>query len=693
MIGMYVLIVLIALFFASWIVKIAYRNTAIELSEDYLQLLTREVVDNMETSLRYGKDLSNYYGIEGELSEITSCNESAIGTVVTGTDGDVYATCFPPERAYSMMNSFYKYIDKEGVSAFAKLGENGEKISLDRFRGIVYVIRKDNTAQGYIWVIYDAEGIAAVKDVSLIKFSSDYASMVEGNALNTQTYIQNKVDNLMEKGLPASRLADLEDYFAAVASENKAVSGFTISDDGKVTVEKNDAFIRSECTAFLMHIIAILVICIIAGYELTNLIPAIMDKLPSAGKKGAETGRGKSMTGTIRILSFLLYTAIYISMPYSTVIMRKQGLSVFGLPLSLSASLPLTMELIMIFVVSLVIQRIYSKENIHVLFCLAVGILVAGNAASTKVDSAYLLILLRAFCGIGFAFLKYFFNRLVAAGSEDDEQVRENLANQNAGLLGGITVGSSLGSILAGVFGYLGNYMFTGIVIAVVFAVSHLVFNWKKLGEKKVEETKEANEDRDHLSLGSVLKDRSLFWAIILTDIPLNVGLMYVVAFLPVYMGAIGQPPILTSYAYLVNGLAGVYLGVWLIKHLKIKKARRAVALSIFTGAVGFLVLLFGKNAFVVLASAIILGIFDGYGTPTMTGYFASLGKNKVKDSAGLLTIYGSIGSAVQIICPSIYGILASPTGDTMPIAVFSIIFASFGVVLVLFGSLFIKEQ
>ena len=63
MIGMYVLIVLIALFFASWIVKIAYRNTAIELSEDYLQLLTREVVDNMETSLRYGKDLSNYYGI------------------------------------------------------------------------------------------------------------------------------------------------------------------------------------------------------------------------------------------------------------------------------------------------------------------------------------------------------------------------------------------------------------------------------------------------------------------------------------------------------------------------------------------------------------------------------------------------------------------------------------------------------
>lgn len=163
------------------------------------------------------------------------------------------------------------------------------------------------------------------------------------------------------------------------------------------------------------------------------------------------------------------------------------------------------------------------------------------------------------------------------------------------------------------------------------------------------------------------------------TDIPLNIGLMYVVSFLPVYMGVIGQPALATSYAYLINGLAGVYIGVSMIKLLKKLSVNRAVALSIFLGAGGILILLLGQNAFIVIISAAIMGLFDGFGTPTLTGYFTGVGNREHGDSAALLTLYGSVGSAVQIVCPILYGFLARPDGNLMPIAVFGVIFALFG--------------
>ena len=156
---------------------------------------------------------------------------------------------------------------------------------------------------------------------------------------------------------------------------------------------------------------------------------------------------------------------------------------------------------------------------------------------------------------------------------------------------------------------------------------------------------------------------------------------MYVVSFLPVYMGVIGQPAIATSYAYLINGLAGVYVGVAMIKLLKKLSVNRSVALSIFLGAGGILILLLGQNAFIVIISAAIMGLFDGFGTPTVTGYFTGVGNREHGDSAALLTIYASIGSAVQIICPILYGFVARPDGNLMPLGVFGIVFALFGVV------------
>lgn len=192
------------------------------------------------------------------------------------------------------------------------------------------------------------------------------------------------------------------------------------------------------------------------------------------------------------------------------------------------------------------------------------------------------------------------------------------------------------------------------------------------------------------VSLLDVLKNKTSLKAILLGDIPLNIGLMYVVAFLPVYMNNIGHPTIAVSYAYLVNGLAGVYLGVAMMERLKGVSKKLSGVVALLLGAAGILVLVLGSNVGIVMLSAGIMGLFDGYGTPTITSFFTSLPQVQRADTASMLTVFNSVGSAVQIICPMLYNTLIQPDGDTGYLLIFGICYV---VAAVMFLCLFRKRE
>ena len=706
-----------------------YRNTAIELNESYIRTETRDVVSRIETSIRYGKEITNYYGIEDELGEIADIYEDKIGVILLGTDGEIISSSLVSDEALSrsMVVEAFKYYDGEDLSeieedSFATSGLEVNEFTIHNAKnkqtGYLFVMFERNSI--YTTSIYRASEIIPLLVVLIIVLSllilifkkeigkkslpiiivmsglfvymiclfinyrAGYGTLVENSVNMTQGYVQGIVDGLTGKGLPFSRISDMEEYFTQVAQENEAVGNVTIAESG-IVAEVDSAYLGSKLTLLLLSFGAIFAVSLMIAYELTFAIPVVLNKsIKGAFAKAKLTEKAPaiegSMSGSIRMLSFLLYTAIYTSMPYAAVLVRSKSMTVFNFTTEVTAPLPLTQELIAVLVISLIVQKVYAKESVFKLFCFALAILAVGNLACLRVSTALFLILLRTFCGVGFALLKYFLNTLVAAASKTDEEIRSNFANLNAGLLGGITVGSSLGSILASGFGYQANYLFTAVVIAIVFVFALIVIPWGELNHGRTDTSATSDSST---SLATIFKNKNLRRAVLLTDIPLNIGLMYVVAFLPTYMGVIGQPAIATSYAYLINGLAGVYVGVWMIKALKKLSLNRSVSLSIFIGAAGILVLLFGRNAFIVILSAAIMGLFDGYGTPTLTGYFTGVGNRENGDSASLLTLYGSIGSAVQIVCPMLYGMLASPDGNLMPLGIFGAIFALFGVLFI----------
>ena len=54
-----------------------------------------------------------------------------------------------------------------------------------------------------------------------------------------------------------------------------------------------------------------------------------------------------------------------------------------------------------------------------------------------------------------------------------------------------------------------------------------------------------------------------------------------------------------------------------------------------------------------------------------VTGYFTGMPEIQKRDTAGMLTIFNSVGSGVQILCPMLYNVLIQPDGRTWPLRVF----------------------
>ena len=448
---------------------------------------------------------------------------------------------------------------------------------------------------------------------------------------------------------------------------------------GTINIVVDESFISKLISDMRLTFGVIFIICLMITYELSHLAEIVTARVDDDfGKETPEQVKG--ISAQIKLISFLAYTAIYTSMPYAAVIMREWKATVFGFSESVSASLPLTVELLCIMVFSVIIQKIFAKAKVKHLMLFVFPFLILGNVACMRVDSPYMLIGLRAFCGIGFAFLKYWMNTYVGVASSNAKEVSANFALLNAGLLGGITSGASLGSLLANSFGYQYNYFFTAEICLAVMVFCLFFIPWKMIEQRRETHMTAASEQKQPNFIG-LMKQPAVLKTIIFGDVPLNIGLMYVVAFLPVYMSSVGQSSIITSYAYLLNGLAGVYIGVVMIRALKNLSPKAASSLSLLIGAGGILILVGGNHAGIIMASAAVMGLFDGYGTPTITGFFTSLPEVANADTASMLTVFSSVGSAVQIICPILYNVLIQPDGQTTYLLIFGIIFATVGVI------------
>lgn len=121
-------------------------------------------------------------------------------------------------------------------------------------------------------------------------------------------------------------------------------------------------------------------------------------------------------------------------------------------------------------------------------------------------------------------------------------------------------------------------------------------------------------------------RSRRVVFYLICVLVPLNIGLMFIVAFFPSFLASSGNE-LLTSYGYIVNGLAGIYAGPYLVRTLGKKLGyRKSLAFLMLMGAAAIAILGFDSILVVTaMISAALMGVFDEFGNPIVSDYFLSL--------------------------------------------------------------------
>lgn len=146
---------------------------------------------------------------------------------------------------------------------------------------------------------------------------------------------------------------------------------------------------------------------------------------------------------------------------------------------------------------------------------------------------------------------------------------------------------------------------------------------------------------------------------VILVAVPLNIGLMFIVAFFPSFISSMGLPGVTTSYGYLVNGLIGIYIGPRALRMLSQKLGRTTcVVIALLLAASAMFVLNIAMPLVVVMLSVALLGLFDGYGTPAAGDYYVNLPFVERVGTAKALSVLNVIGGIIQVFSPMLYSVI-----------------------------------
>lgn len=759
----------VAMSFVSWLIYAVFSQSYREIKQQYYGVVSRQIVEDIENSIRNGKQIERFYGMDkvlGDMLSLISTESVPINTAITDTSGGVLYSSFSDsaeKTAYTALlrdenviynldfsdaqTSDYRIVDsgdyeimlqpvhdRQGaqigaVALFYKLGDIETELLPQRQNSdlvtmvcigatilllVVYFIliprsisehdtagddpaaalkhrQRENQFMFVIPVLAIMAGLLVQCMISYNEYQKRYKDVMFEGAQGISSYIGEIIDDLHGKGVSYDRMNGLADYLAdkvvdspllwnvsvvnvyadtsdVLTRSSEYNVSLRIGSDGDlnthINVEISKEYIDEKMLGMLLVFAVTFAVALIMIFELLKLPDSMFTRLSRNFRESRSVQAG-AVAPVLRLGSFIAYTGMYVGIPFSSVLITQWNKSVFGLPVTLLASIPMTSELLATMLCSLLLLPVYRRLNLKLVFSVSTLISAAANFLCFFATSPEQLIILRFCSGIGFAGIKYSLNTIVSLGSLTPENTTDNLAALNAGLLGGITCGGTLGAVIASSINVHTSYLIAGIFI-LAFVVAVLALSpWKLFRENSTDAGEQTSASRFG-ALSLIVKPSFIRYAL-LVAIPMNVGLMFVVAFFPGFVGSLGLPDVTTSYGYLINGLIGIYVGPALLKALSGKLGRTAcVVISLLIAAVSVLILNISVPLVIVLVSVGLLGLFDGFGTPATSDYYVNMPVVREAGVSQGLAMLNVVGSVVQTFSPVLYSaILASGTAGT----------------------------
>lgn len=770
--GVFAVFIAIAMSFVSWLIYAVFEENYREIKQQYYAVVSYQIVEDIENSVKNGKQIERFYGMDNVLSdmlELISTDTIPVKTAITDISGNVLYSSFGSAEGKSQYlamiadqhiqdnikfadgSTTYKIVSSQEYEFMLQpiFATDGSQIgSLLLFYRtadistellpqkqssdtatilciaatililIVYFLflprtigesdpdeteveayarkQKENKLMFVVPVITIMVGLMVQCFMSYNEYQQRYKTVMFEGATGISEYIGDIVDDLNAKGVPYEKMNGLAEYLADKTVDSPLLWNISIvnvyadtsdlltrtseynvslpigiqgEQNMHINIEISKEYIDNKMTSMLLVFVVSFAVALIMIFELLKLPDAMFDRISSSFRQSKKQ-QSEIVSPVLRLGSFIAYTGMYVGIPFSSVLILQWNKTLFDLPVEFLASIPMTAELLATMLCSLFCLPLYRKLNLKLVFVVSSLISAVANLLCFFANSPEQLIIYRFISGIGFAGIKYSFNSIVSFGSVSENNTTSNLAAMNAGLLGGITCGGTLGAVIAGSISVQMSYAIAGIFIVAFILIVLALSPWKLFKENAAVESSGKSDKKSNI-FGFIFTPAVLRY-MLLVALPMNFGLMFVVAFFPSFVSSLGLPEVTTSYGYLINGLVGIYIGPAMLKALSSRLGRTpCVVLSLLLAAASVFILNINIPIVIVLLSVAILGLFDGFGTPASSDYYVNMPAVKNVGASQGLSVLSVVGSVVQTFSPVLYSvILAAGTSGVNILAI-----------------------
>ena len=403
--------------------------------------------------------------------------------------------------------------------------------------------------------------------------------------------------------------------------------------------------------------------------ELLLLLTALMraNEVRIAAPQGATTARPL----LARTAAFCLLFAWALPLSFVPLHMATLYEPVTGLSKDFVLALPVSAEMALALVATLLAGRLADRHGWHIPFLTGTLLCVAGAAASALAGDSVSFIAARALVGLGYGLAWMGIQSHVFTASPRGSHTQA-IASLVAGIFAGHLCGSATGGMLADQFGHQSVFMLAALAGLVPF-----VFALGLMRAHFVRPTRRTESIHGATGLRTLLADRNYSALLALCVIPFSivqVGLLYFA--LPVHLGNLGNSSSDIGRILMVYGLSVIYLGPLLGRWLgRYPRRKPFIVLAGLIGGAGLAWLQVDAGITALLAAVFLLGVVSSFGGPAQSSFALALPVVERVGTGEAMAINRTADKLGQMLGPLAIGAMFAMFGSQSGLALTGVIY------------------
>lgn len=545
---------------------------------------------------------------------------------------------------------------------------------------LFFTIKHDLKYKKLLWIIIPSVVISNVfmGATSYNVYRSGYIALVEQTSDMLWTKINSDIQSVIGQGVRFDELYEIEVYFDNIISATKqiddiwlagagqgdngtgAVRYYTFEPDSsgnvmRLGIKLSEGYIREKLNSIIVEICVSGIITLMIAAEIILFSLTILTGLTGKIRLKREVivkARDTSVqpVGIIRGLTFFFAMFQYMAITFIPIVMIHIYKPVFGLPLGIMATIPITVQIFMSILFSWISGGISEKWGWRTTAILGMLVMAVGALIASISTEPVLFIISQAVLGSGIGLAKTAFD-IFGVLAPASRQLEEYSASTNAGLIVGMSCSATIGAVIADVLGFNGAFLSMGcfglFVIGLVAVFSDNIMQAEKNQPQNPAAQREKGFNFD-------LKYAAYIAFLIL---PYSFISMYVDYFFPVYADSNGMTTTGIGNVFLMYGILTSYVGSFLCKYLS-KRIRTVFFATLTLALLGINLSLFAVLESLAYATAfmLLIAIADGIMPSLQYRFVYSLDITKQIGLSRVIGMESAFGNAIRGIAPVIFG-------------------------------------